>query len=367
MPPTRTPPLGCRTKAKNRHKMKYKLILFALLTAAFACQAQNQIDKQGRRQGHWVKTDKQGTKMYEGDFVDDKETGTFTYYYADGKTRIKNVYTVPGKVCSHEVYDPEGHLLAKGTFNQRNRDGRWEFYNESGRLVKITHYKMGVRHGMQAIFTSNGDTAEVCNWTDNHRHGRWWKRIGKQGYITATYVHGRIEGKLTEYNEAQELVREGHYKDGERNGHYKYFEEGHMTVDEIWRMGAMKDRMVRLLLPEERYVSVYDINYMIPQGKKQTIVYLTDGTKLTDFEGSEVLYRHIGDGRFSLANREARIMVATDLIVGTTLDREGREILQLDPKPDFDIFPDDDCKRMMRSLNLQRQTQENGGQFIFGR
>ncbi|MBR6441138.1 MAG: hypothetical protein IKS44_03710, partial [Bacteroidales bacterium] len=77
--------------------MKYRLIFLAMLMAAIGCQAQNQIDKQGRRQGHWVKTDKQGTKMYEGDFVDDKETGTFTYFYADGKTRIKNVYTVPGK------------------------------------------------------------------------------------------------------------------------------------------------------------------------------------------------------------------------------------------------------------------------------
>ena len=339
----------------------------ALLLAGIACQAQNQIDKQGRKQGHWVKTDKQGAKVYEGTFVDDKETGTFTYYYPDGTVRITNEYTVAGKVCKHKVYNPQGHLLAEGTFNQKNRDGLWLFYSEGGKVVKKTTYKMGVRHGLQVIFTSNGDTAEVCNWADNHRHGRWWKRIGKQGYITATYVHGGIEGRLVEYNDEQELVREGHYSQGERHGQWHYYEHGQLVVDESWTMGTMRDRKVRLLLPEEQFVSIFDINYMAPQGKNKTLVYLPDGTLLVDHEGSELLYAHVGGDRFTLANKEARIMVATDLIVGTTRDSEGREILNLDPRPDFDVFPDEDCMKMLHSLKLHQQTIEDGGMFDFDR
>jgi len=347
--------------------MKYRLIILTLMLASLACQAQNQTDKQGRRQGHWVKTDKQGAKVYEGDFIDDMETGTFTYFYPDGGVRIRNRYTVPGKVCDHEVYDSRGHLLAKGVFNQKNRDGLWHFYSENGKLIKQTTYKMGVRHGLQVIFTSNGDTAEVCNWADNRRHGRWWKRIGLKGYITATYVNGGIEGRLVEYNDAQQLVREGHYKGGERHGHWKYYEAEKMVVDETWSMGRLRDRQVRLLLPEERFVSIFDINYMAPQGKHKTIVYLSNGTKLTDLENAEILYGHIGSERFTLANKEARIMVATDLIVGTTFDREGREILSLDPRPDFDVFPDEDCMHMLHSLKLQKMTLENGGSFDFDR
>ena len=83
--------------------MRYRLLFVVLLAAASICQAQNQTDNQGRKQGHWVKTDKQGAVIYEGDFVDDKETGTFTYFYPDGSVRIRNQYTVPGKVCNHEV------------------------------------------------------------------------------------------------------------------------------------------------------------------------------------------------------------------------------------------------------------------------
>ena len=47
------------------------------------------------------------------------------------------------------------------------------------------------------------------------------------------------------------------------------------------------------------------------------------------------------------------------------LDSEGREILSLDPRPDFDVFPDQDCMKMLKSLQLQKQTQEGGGFFDF--
>ena len=106
---------------------------------------------------------------------------------------------------------------------------------------------------------------------------------------------------------------------------------------------------------------------MAPQGKNKTIVYLSNGTKLVDLESAETLYGRVGGERFTIANKEARIMVATELIVGTTRDREGREILSLNPRPDFDVFPDEDCLKMLHSLKLQRQTQEDGGIFDFDR
>ena len=345
--------------------MKCKVLLLVLLLAGMACQAQNQIDKQGRRQGHWLKTDNQGAKVYEGTFVDGLETGTFTYFYPDGKVRIRNEYSVPGKICQHTVYDAEGNMLAKGTFNQKNRDGLWQFFSKKGKLLKITNYKMGVRHGEQVLFTSDGDTAEVSNWNDNHRHGRWWKRIGKKGYITATYVHGGIEGKMVEYDDNGNLVREGHYVNGDRQGAFRYYEDGQKVVEETWSKGVLRDKLVRLKVPEEMFVSVNDINFMVPQGKNKTLVYLPDGTKLLDEEEPERLYDHVGDGRFTLANKEARIMVATELIVGTTRDSEGREILSLDPMPDFVIYPDEDCVKMLKSLQMQKETIDAGGQFDF--
>ena len=331
--------------------MKKTVLLLAatLLLTSVGAVAQNKIDKQGRRQGHWVRTDKDGSKIYEGDFVDGLETGTFTYYYNDGTVRIRNTYTTPGRVCNHEAYDEQGHLLARGTYNQRNRDGRWQFYNESGRLVKEASYKMGVKDGPHIIYTSRGDTAEVANWANNHRHGRWWKRIDEKGYITGTYVNGGLEGILVEYDGEGNLVREGNYRDGFKHGSYHYFENKQLTIDETWNHGTLSDRRVRLLTPDEEYVSVFDMACLAPQGKAKVVIILKDGTKKVTRESADVLYDRLGGEVFDYANRKSRILVSRNCVQGIGKDNEGREILLLEPQPDFAIFPDEDGMKMVRS------------------
>ena len=76
--------------------MKTKIIVAALVCLPLVGVAQNKMDSQGRRQGKWVKVDKNDRKVYEGTFKDGKETGTFTYYYGDGSVRMKNTFLVDG-------------------------------------------------------------------------------------------------------------------------------------------------------------------------------------------------------------------------------------------------------------------------------
>ena len=90
------------------HKSHRTALLVAMLLLAFGCEAQNMIDREGRRQGHWIKTDKDGSKIYEGDFVDGHESGVFTYYYPGGTVRMRNSFSADGSRCSHEAYDEQG-------------------------------------------------------------------------------------------------------------------------------------------------------------------------------------------------------------------------------------------------------------------
>ena len=335
------------------------LLAAAMLFSAFGATAQNKVDSQGHRQGHWIRTDKDGTKIYEGDFIDGKETGIFTYYYADGTIRIRNTYTEPGVRCDHEAYDEKGHLLARGHYDRRNRDGQWFFYNEEGRLVKEASYRLGIKDGLHVIYTAKGDTAEVTHWRNNHRHGRWWKRIGAQGYITGTYVDGGLEGTLLEYDDDHRLVREGHYLNGLKHGTYRYFEQGSLTIDERWEHGMMADRQIRLLLPAEEFVSIHDIACLAPQGKNKVIVVLHDGTKKISHESADLVYERIGDELFDCANRKSRIMVARRAVQGLGKDAEGRDILLLEPQPDFTIFPDEDGIKMVRSRHFDDEPALN--------
>lgn len=325
------------------------LLTATLALTSMSAMAQNTIDKQGRRQGHWIRTDKDGSKIFEGDFIDGQETGTFTYYYHDGSVRIRNTYSEPGRVCFHEAYDEQGHLLASGTYNQRNRDGRWRFYAEDGRLVKEADYKMGIKDGIHVVFNRQGDTAEVTTWSNNRRNGRWWKRIGDKGYITATYVDGGLEGTLVEYNDKGQLVRQGTYAGGLKHGSNKLYEDGVLTVVERWTHGLMGDRSVRMLTPDEEFISIHEIACLAPKGKARVVVYLKDGTRKEALESADIVYDRLGNDVFAYANRKSRVLVSMDCVQGIGKDAEGREILLLEPQPDFAIFPDEDGLKMMRS------------------
>lgn len=333
--------------------MKYRILIIATILVGLGCQAQNRTDNQGRKQGHWIKTDKDGSKTFEGDFKDGKEVGLFQYFYPDGTIRMKNNFTEPGKICTHEAYDEKGHLLAKGFFNQKNRDGEWNFFTEEGKLIKQVTYRMGVKEGKQTIYTSKGDTAEVSYWKDNKRHGRWWKRIGEQGYITGTYEHGGLEGVVREYGDDQTLVREGHYKNGSKHGTYQYFEQGILTIDEIWDKGLLTERKVLIKQPENAYISIFDIAFLMPKGKSQVIIHTRKGHSINTFESSETLYPRLGSEVFTFANKEGRVMVNPSCIMGIAKDSEDRDILELDPKPEFDIFPDEDCIKMVKSYQRE--------------
>lgn len=335
---------------------KCLLLAAALTLGSVTALAQNTIDKQGRRQGHWIRTDKDGSKIFEADYVDGLETGTSTYYYADGTVRIRNTYTEPGKRCIHEAYDERGRLLATGEYNQRNRDGLWRFYAEDGRLVKEAHYRMGIKDGQHTIFGQQGDTAEVTHWQNNHRHGRWWRRIGRKGYITGSYINGLMEGRLVEYDEEGRLAREGHYSGGLKHGTYRYYTNGRMTIDEHWNHGAMGNRKILLALPADHYESVHDIVCLMPQGKNRVLVWLADGTKLTVQESADDVYSRIGNELFAMANRKSNVMVALSAVQGIGKDGEGREVMLLDPQPDIPIFPDEDGKRMAATLRFGDNT-----------
>ena len=322
-----------------------------ILSSINPVSAQNRIDNQGRRQGKWIKTDTDGSRIFEGEFKDGKEIGVFKYYYPDGKLKIRNTFTIPGRYCSHEAFDNQGRLIAKGFYDQQNRDSVWLFYNEEGKLIKRSSYRMGIKQGLHVIFTDQGDTAEVTNWLDNRRHGRWWKRVGRNGHITANYVNGKLEGRIVEYDDNGKMAREGNYKDGVKDGHNRLFEEGVPSVDETWSLGTLTDRKVRLSCPTEKWFSIYSIAYYLPKGSNGTSLYLNDGTRLICTESPDIVGQRLGDGPFVIVDRKSRLVANTNNIEGIEKDADGREILKLSPALPFSVFPDDECKKMVRSLN----------------
>ncbi len=338
--------------------MKVRLTILAFLALCWTAQAQNQIDKQGRKQGHWLITDNSGMKIFEANYKDGLESDTSLYYYANGQIRIRNVYTTPGRICRHEAFDEQGHLLATGIYNQKNRDGEWRLYTEAGKLIKIANYRMGIKEGLHVVFTSNGDTAEVATWKDNHRNGRWWKRLDGNGWITGTFVNGGLEGRVTEYDGKGQLVRDGNYLHGAKHGQYRYLEGGVVTIDETWDNGILRDRKILLHTTSPTYVSIYNIAYFYPKGSTKSVVMKMDGTTLSCNDNTENIFARIGTDLFVTIDKKNRVAANRTCIQGLGKDGEGRVIISLDPTPTFNIFPDEETQKMVQSLLRLDQLDE---------
>ena len=312
--------------------------------------AQNMMDSQGRRQGKWVKMDKNNRKIYEGTFKDGLEIGTFTYYYSDGTVRMKNTFLVDGKFCSHEAYDKNGKLMATGFYNQKNRDSVWNIYNAEGKLLKSETYKMGTKTGKSVLFSSTGDTIEIQYWNDNKKHGYWYRKV-LNGYLTGNYANNLLDGKYAEYRN-NKVVSEGNYSQGLRDGQWKFYDGNNLDVVEKWNNGNLHDRKVLIYTEQPQMISTDEIAYFYPKGRN-TIVITMDGTTMVDQENSHKLFEKVGEENFVILNNEKQLVAAYRCIVGFEKDEDGKEYVELSPKLSFNLYPDDNCRKLVESILRQ--------------
>lgn len=330
--------------------MRTRIITTLLAILPLMAMSQNMMDSQGRRQGKWVKTDKNNRKVYEGTFKDGLEVGTFTYYYSDGTVRMKNTFLVDGKYCSHEAYDKNGKLMAKGFYNQKNRDSIWNIYNAEGKLLKSETYKMGTKTGKSVLFSAKGDTVEIQYWNDNKKHGRWYRKV-LNGYLEGNYANNLLDGPFAEYRNGK-VVAEGRYSEGLRNGQWKHYDGNNLEVVEKWNNGNLIDRKVLIYSEKPQMISTDEIAYFYPKGKK-TIVITMDGNTIIDDENSHKLFEKVGEEQFVTLNKEKQLVAAYRCIMGFETDADGKEYVNLSPKLSFILYPDDDCRKLVESILRQ--------------
>lgn len=111
----------------------------------------NRYDKKGRQHGKWVVfwDDSLKNEMTVGKYRHGNPVGKWTYFSPLGRVQKKEIHR--RKKIKIWFYHPNQQLESKGRayiVNEKDGlhfyfQGKWKYYNDAGRLIKITTYYKG--------------------------------------------------------------------------------------------------------------------------------------------------------------------------------------------------------------------------------
>jgi antitoxin component YwqK of YwqJK toxin-antitoxin module len=180
----------------------------------------NYIDINNNKQGKWIKYYDNGQIKYKGFFIDNKPTGTFTYYHPNGKIKSVLNYDEAG-YASAELFWSNGNKAAKGVYDEnRERHKTWMLYYEDGIMSAIINYNHGKANGrVQMFYPITGKMVLDCVYKDGKLDGPYKKFFEKGGLIEeGTYAGSTRHGYWKFYGITGSVDEEGMYVNGERDG-----------------------------------------------------------------------------------------------------------------------------------------------------
>jgi antitoxin component YwqK of YwqJK toxin-antitoxin module len=186
----------------------------------------NITDKNGMKQGHWIKKYPDKHVQYNGYFKDNQPVGTFLRYYETDTLHSVLIYSSNGKEADASIYHPNSFLASKGKYVNQMKEGKWQFFSAktNGHLVWEEEYKDNLRNGPSIKYFPDNSLAEKVFYVNDLRTGEWLQYF-QNGKIClkANYVEGKLQGSFEVFfdNGKPEFI--GQYKDDMRDGSWKIY------------------------------------------------------------------------------------------------------------------------------------------------
>jgi antitoxin component YwqK of YwqJK toxin-antitoxin module len=207
--------------------MRLRLFIGLMLGAILTVSAQNQVDEEGRKIGHWKVDYPNGRTLYEADFKEGRPVGTMIRYYENGVVRARMNFDSTGKRCYTQMHYPSGKLAAAGWHLNQEKDSIWTYYSPVDGSVRIREpYHQGKLQGKVRNYYPSGRVSEEIEWANNVKQGDW-KQFYDNGVprLSSHYENGLLNGSYEVYfGNGKIKIRGSHLKD-RIHGTWSYFDE----------------------------------------------------------------------------------------------------------------------------------------------
>jgi antitoxin component YwqK of YwqJK toxin-antitoxin module len=219
-------------------------------------QSINKTDRNGQKQGHWIKYYPNGNIMYEGFFKDDKPTGEFKRYYDDSVLKSILVFSENGNEAIASLYYQDGKIASKGRYLNQLKVGKWQFYSPTteGLLISEVEYSENKKNGISVTYYADSTIAEKVHYINDRKEGEWIKYYpdGTKTFI-ANCEKGLLNGYFEAYFENGKTEFTGRYKDDLREGEWiVYGKNGNQRFKTTYTAG----------IPDNQDIDVYQSNYL---------------------------------------------------------------------------------------------------------
>lgn len=213
-----------------------KLLHFSLgllLTSMVSAQSINQLDANGKRDGIWKKNfEDTNVLRYEGEFAHGKEIGLFKFYKNINKKAVLTAtkqFNTQNNIAEVIFYASTGKVISEGKMDGKLYVGEWKYYQKNNKnLLILEHYNSkGELEGERMVYYNNGNIAEKQMYKAGKLNGESLSYSEDNKLINvATYLNGEMHGKYVVYFLDGEPEVEGQFKNGQKSGIWKYYENG---------------------------------------------------------------------------------------------------------------------------------------------
>ena len=200
----------------------------------------------GKRNGKGKEYYYDGKLIFEGEYLNGKK------WKGEGYDKNNNiVYELKeGKGFIKEYYD-NGKLEFEGEYLNGERNGKGKEYNDNGRLIfegeYLYDYRLKGKYYINERFEYEGEFL-----FDNKYNGK-----GYDEYGNILYELKNGTGNVKEYNDDGELVFEGEYLNGKRNGKGKEYFKGKLRFESEYLNGERNGKGKEFYDGELRFEGEY--------------------------------------------------------------------------------------------------------------
>jgi len=195
----------------------------------------------GKQTGPFIKYDKDGNKLLQGHKKDGVDTGRwkewasggYTYEYGYGPDGPD-----AGRQGEYVTRDPDGNVTSKGQYKDGKRVGKWSYVSAFGDRTEYNYSEDGLYDGDYLVTDKDGKVRTSGRYKDGKAVGHWtmttlglyevidWKSAADLDVVVeGDFVDGKRDGEWKVTFEGA-LIAAGAYKNGLRDGTWQYYHVG---------------------------------------------------------------------------------------------------------------------------------------------